>query len=123
MVVFVCGELSMLWDSHLLSPHFIIFSDASVSWGYGAVWLSQWFLLQWPACFKPLSIAVKEFVPVVLAATNFGHQWNSHMIQFSVDNMSVVHVLNSNYSRDHHLMHMIRVLVFLAAYVNFLVTC
>jgi len=33
--------------------------------------------------------------------------------------MSVVHVLNSTYSRDPHLMHLIRILVFLAACFDF----
>jgi len=111
--------ISMLWDSHNLNPEFIMFSDASGSWGCGAFWDSLWFHLEWPVNFKPLSIAVKEFVPVVLAAALFGRHWHGHLIQFSVDNMSVVHVLNSTYSKDPHLMHMIRVLVFLAAYFNF----
>ena len=55
----------------------------------------------------------------MLAAAIFGLQWQGHLIPFSVDKMSVVHVVNSTYSKDPHLMHMIRVLVFLAAYFNF----
>jgi len=108
--------ISMLWDSHLLSPQFIMFSDASGYWGCGAVWMTQWFHLKWPAQFQALSIVVKEFIPVVLAAAIFGRQWQGHLIQFSVDNMLVVHILNSTYSKDPHLMHMIQVLVFLAAH-------
>ena len=111
--------ISMLWDSHILSPEFITFSYASGSWGCGAFWEYQWFHLKWPVNFQLLSIAIKEFIPVVLAAAIFGRQWQGHLIQFSVDNMSVVHVLNSTYSKDPHLMHMVRVLVFLAAHFNF----
>jgi len=48
---------------------------------------------------------------VVLAVVIFGHQWQGHLIQFSVDNMSLVHVLNSIYSKDAHLMHMMVFLV------------
>jgi len=36
-----------------------------------------------------------------------------------VDNISVVQVLNSTYSKDPHLMHLIRMLVFLAAHFDF----
>ena len=33
--------------------------------------------------------------------------------------MAVVHVLNATYSKDPHLMHVIRILVFIAAHANF----
>ena len=36
-----------------------------------------------------------------------------------VDNMAVVHVLNATYCKYLHLMHLIRILVFLAAHFNF----
>ena len=59
-----------------------------------------------PSGPRTLSIAVKELVPVIIAATLFGSQWSlGHLIQLSVDNMSVVHILNSTYSRDPHLLH------------------
>ena len=96
----------MLWDCFSLQPVFSLFSDTSGSLGCGAFWGSQWFHLQWLAHFQPLSIAVKELVPVIIAAVLFGFQWRGHLIQFSMDNMNVVHVLNSTYSKDPHLMHM-----------------
>ena len=33
--------------------------------------------------------------------------------------MAVIHVLNSTYSKDDHIMHLIRILVFLAAHFDF----
>ena len=36
-----------------------------------------------------------------------------------VDKMSVVHVFNSTYSKDLHLMHLIHILVFMAAHFDF----
>jgi len=59
--------------SHIINPDFIMFSDASVSWGCGAFWDGQWFHLEWLVNFKLLSITVKEFVPIFLAAAIFGH--------------------------------------------------
>ena len=51
----------------------------------------------------------------MVAAALFGNQWQGQLIQFTVDNMAVVHVLNSTYSKDPHVMHLIRILVFIAA--------
>ena len=109
----------MLWDVSFLQPQFTLVSDASGSWGCGAYWGSQWFHLQWPAGLQALSIAVKELIPVVIAAALFGRQWKGHLIKMVVDNMSVVHVLNSTYSKDPHLMHLIHILVFMAAHFDF----
>ena len=55
----------------------------------------------------------------MIAAAVFGGQWRGHLIQFSVDNMAVVHILNSTYSKDGHIMHLIQILVFLAAHFDF----
>ena len=111
--------ISMLWDSSVWSPGFNIFSDASGSWGCGAYWGFQWFHLKWPNHLQSLPIAIKELTPVVIAAAIFGRQWRGHLIQFSVDNMAVVHILNSTYSKDGHIMHLIHILVFLAAHFDF----
>ena len=111
--------ISMLWDSSIQSPEFNIFSDASGSWGCGAFWGCQWFHLRWPDHLQSWSITIKELTPVVIGAALFGPQWRGHLVQFSVDNMAVVHVLNSTYSKDDHIMHLIRILVFLAAHFDF----
>ena len=109
----------MLRDIEQLLPEFTIVSDASGSWGCGAYWDEKWFKLQWPAQFLSLNIAIKELIPVVIAAVLFGSQWQGQLIQFTVDNMAVVHILNATYSKDPHLMHLIRTLVFIAAHGNF----
>ena len=111
--------ISMLWDSSIQSPEFNIFSDASGSWGCGAFWGCQWFHLRWLDHLQSRSITIKELTPVVIGAALFGPQWRGHLVQFSVDNMAVVHVLNSTYSKDDHIMHLIRILVFLAAHFDF----
>ena len=102
--------ISMPWDSSVCSPAFNIFTDASGSWGCGAYWSFQWFHLKWPNHLQSLLIAIKELTPVVIAAAIFGRQWRGHLIQFSVDNMAVVHILNSTYSKDGHIMHLIHIL-------------
>ena len=103
--------ISILWDSSTVLPEFNIFSDTSGSWGCGALWGFQWFYFKWPDQFCSFSIAVKELIPVVVTAAVFGPKWKGRLIQFSVDNLAVVHILNSTYSKDAHLMHLIRILV------------
>ena len=104
--------VSMFWDTSILQPQFILFSDASGCWGCGACWGNQWFHLRWPVNNQILSIAVKELIPVITAAALVGHQWRGHLIQLLVHNMSV---FNSTYCRGPHLMH----LVFLAVHFDF----
>ena len=111
--------ISMLWDIHKHSPDTSVFSDASGSWGCGALWQLNWFNLPWSARLQDCSIAVKELIPVVIAAAIYGSRWKGKIIQFVVDNMAVVEVLNRSYCSDNHLMHLIRLLVFLASYHSF----
>jgi len=58
-------------------------------------------------------------IPVVTAAALFGCHWSGKIVEFEADNEAVVGVLNATFSNDLHLMHLIWVLVFLAATFNF----
>lgn len=111
--------LSLLWSVGIHSPDITVFSDASGSWGCGAFYSSHWFHMQWPPHAQEFSIAVKELFPVVIAAALYGKLWSGCLVQFTVDNAAVVQVLQATYSRESHLMHLIRVLVFLASHFNF----
>ena len=64
-------------------------------------------------------IAVKELFPVVIATAIYGNQWSGKLVQFKVDNLAVVQVLQATYSQEPHLMHLVRLLVFFAAHFNF----
>ena len=111
--------LSLLWNSSRHNPDVIVFSDASGSWGCGAFSLPNWFHLQWSHNMQIFPIAVKELFPVVIAAAIYGNQWSGKLVQFKVDNIAVVQVIQATYSREPHLMHLIRILVFFAAHFNF----
>ena len=43
-------------------------TDASGSWGFGAIWQTHWFKAQWPDNWIPLNIATKELLPIALAS-------------------------------------------------------
>jgi len=109
----------MLWDLKRYSVDITVHLDASGSWGCGALWNSNWFNFQWPDHFKEWSIAVKELFPVVIASALYGSQWREEVVNFVVDNLAVVQVLKNMYSSSNHLMHLVRLLVFLESYHNF----
>ena len=103
-------------------PDFQVSSDAAGSLGYGAIVNSQWFCGAWSADQSPLSIAYKELFPIVVAAAVWGQQWVSRRVEFLCDNESVVAILKSGTSRDHHLMVLLRHLSLLAVRHSFAFT-
>jgi len=67
----------------------------------------------------PLSIAYKRLFLVVLAAHVWGPRWSCRRILFHVDNKAVVHILNSQTSKDPKIMHLLRSLLKVAACLTF----
>ncbi|XP_011404799.1 PREDICTED: uncharacterized protein LOC100639764 [Amphimedon queenslandica] len=96
-----------------------VFSDASGSWGGGAFCFPQWFAFKWPLALESTSIQVKELIPVVMAAALFGSSWKGKLVVSSVNNEAVAYILNKTHSKESHLMHLIRLLVFYAAHFDF----
>ena len=94
-------------------------TDASGSWGCGAVWASHWFCWAWSAPWAPLPIAPKELLPVVLAAAVWGESWSGASLLLECDNTVVVAAVRSGSSRDAALMPLLRTLQFFAAHFGF----
>ena len=64
-------------------PSVHVFSDASGSFGCGAVVPNgAWFNHMWPSCWSVKDIAVKELLPIVLAAAMWGPRWAGRHILF-----------------------------------------
>lgn len=96
-----------------------VFSDASGSWGCGAYSGSQWFQLAWSSSAAKYQIAVKELLPVVLAAAVWGKDWKGLDVTCHSDNQAVVAVIRSRTSKDPDLMHLLRSLSFIEARYEF----
>ena len=111
--------ISMLHNPREDEADIIVQSDASGNWGAGAIWPPFWFSFEWPRQLSSSSIQVKELLPVVAAAALYGKYWMGKLVVFSVDNQAVVSIINSNHSREAHLMHLVRLLVFYACHYNF----
>ena len=105
-----------------LPPHLPMLhmaSDASGSWGCGAWHGREWFQLRWDARSAPLSIMLKELLPIVLACAVWGPAWGSHGVVVHCDNQAVLACLHSRTSHDKHIMHMLRTLAFVEAIHSF----
>jgi len=70
----------MLWDTGAKMVDFTVTSDASSSWGGGAFSKRTWFHFQWWDRLRPLCIATKEMIPIVVVAAIFGREWSSKII-------------------------------------------
>ena len=57
---------SMIIQAKKYNPDLVMTSDASGSWGCGAFFGKQWFMLQWPAGMESTHITTKELIPIVI---------------------------------------------------------
>ena len=94
-------------------------SDASGSFGCGALSGSEWFQIKWPQSWTSIAITAKELVPIVVAAAIWDGHWSQTRICVHCDNMAVVDLLKSLTSRDTLIMQLLRCLAFYAAYYRF----
>ena len=68
-----------------------------------------------PMAPRPVSIAPKELVPIVLAVAMWGPQWGSSKICGHCDNMAVVYAVNKKSARDPAISSLLRLLCLLCA--------
>ncbi len=94
-----------------------IVSDASGSWGCGAVCGQDWFQLKWQGLgqAQQYHITAKELLPVVVATAIWGQDWQGQTVKAWCDNTAVVAIVNSGSSKDPEAMHLRRCLAFLEA--------
>ena len=99
-------------------------TDASGQFGCGALepHSQEWIQLQWPHTYarewvrlKEESIALKELLPIVLACAVWGEGWKNRAVTVHCDNLGVVALVNSGYSRVPQIMHLLRCLFFIRA--------
>lgn len=97
------------------SPTWHVFTDASGRVGCGALWLDQWIQYKWQDNYAGQAISQKELLAVVLACAVWGKEWEDQVILIHCDNEAAVQVVNSGYSKDPQMMHLLRCLFFLKA--------
>ena len=107
--------LSLLSSLQNISPDFIIYTDASGSWGCGACFGRQWLQWQWSPQWSPIPIMTKELVPIVLSCAVWGPQIARHTVLFRCDNSSVVAAVRKGSAKEANVMHLLRCLWFFTA--------
>ena len=94
------------------TPRLSLHTDTSGNWGCAGIWGTKWFQWKWGNQAEQWHIAPKELLPIVLAGLLWGKEWSGTMVQCHCDNMAVVEVVNSGYSKDKDMMHLLRCLFF-----------
>ena len=107
--------VSLLYRETRAAPDHHVFTDASGHYGCGAVWNEQWLVYAWDQEFVEESIAPKELLPIVMACAIWGREWQQLVVCIHCDNMAVVDVVNSGYSKHPQVQHLLRCLFFITA--------
>ena len=93
-------------------PEITFSSDASGSWGCGAMWNERWIQMEWNGSWDQQCIAAKELLPIALACAIWGAQWQHRQVLVWCDNMAVVSIMASQTSKDPLIMHLLRCMHF-----------
>ena len=99
-----------------------IFTNASGSWGFKAVFVSHWFQLPWSSEWSTITIMAKEFVPIVVSCVVWGPLLQHKNTEFHCDNQGPVAAINKGSSKDKIVMHLIRCLWFFTAVFDIHIT-
>ena len=78
-----------------------------------------WFQVKWPEDWLTVHITAKQLVPVVITTALWGHRWRRSHICFCSDNMATEDLLKKRTSKQSLIMHLLRCLVFYAAFFRF----
>ena len=102
-------------------PSHHVYSDASGSFGCGAFLPGSqvWFQLCWPDAWMATSIAAKELLPIVVAASLWGSSWEGKHVCFHCDNEAVVTIIRKRCAKDKLLTDLLRCLFFYASVFHF----
>ena len=85
------------------SPALNLFTDAAPPVGFGGFFNGQWFASVWPeellsTPVNPLSTALLELYPIIIACILWNKLWARKQIMFFCDNESTVNIINKRRS-------------------------
>ena len=103
---------SFFLDFHWLSStHLHLYTDASGSLGYGAVFGRKWLYGPWPANWTSKNIIVLEMFPIVISMILWAAELADKCITFHTDNQALSEVINKKSTKDKELLVLLRALV------------
>lgn len=114
------GRSFFLNDAWLNSSTLNLYTDASGSLGYGAIFGNFWCYGSWPDDWKSFNITILEFYPIVISVLLWGDLMRKQRIIFFTDNPALVDIINKLTSRDTTIMVLVRKLVLTCLQYNIL---
>ena len=103
---------SFFLDFHWLSStHLHLYTDASGSLGYGAVFGRKWLYGPWPANWTSKNIIVLKMFPIVISMILWAAELADKFIIFHTDNQALSEVINKKSTKDTELLVLLRALV------------
>jgi len=105
------GTCFFLDEIYLASEKLKLFTYASGSIGFGAVFETSWFNETWNIEWQMENITLKEFYPIVLLLEVWGERMANKCICFHCDNEAHVYVLNKQTSKEPKVMFLLRKLI------------
>ena len=112
--------VSLLRSARLNAPDVDVWSNASGSWGCGALWEGRWFQVEWGVLpISYASIAPKELFPIITTCLLWGQLWHGKSVHFHCDNAAVFSVINLQSAKEPLLSHQLRCLFYISASYNF----
>ena len=100
------------------SIDFRIQTDASGTWGCGAIWGNHWLQWPWPEEWKTVNIMAKELVPIVVSCAVWGQYMTKGRVLFQCDNMSLVTAIQKGNAKESVVMHLLRSFWFFVAFYD-----
>ena len=96
-----------------------LYSDGAQSKGFACMYQQFWACGAFSVQVKEFHVNILELYPIILAVYLFGKHWQNKNILFMCDNLSIVHCINKQTSKDKTIMHMLRIIVLQALKHNF----
>ena len=89
--------LDFVW---LSSDMIHLYTDASGSLGYGAVFGRNWLYGAWPKRWSSLNIVILEMFPIVISVEIWANRLANKCVTFHTDNQALVEVINKKTTED-----------------------
>ena len=113
----------MEFDTNLTALELFFYTDASSTKGCGGVFNDEWFIMEWEddifehPNYYP-SINYLELYALTIGILNWACKFRNQFVTIFCDNMSVIHMVNSNTSKCAYCMDLIRIIVLHSMIMN-----
>ena len=111
---------SIIPDAFTITSHDLkLFTDASKTIGFGALYRKSWIQGRWDGRTSSLSIDFKELFAILAAVVTWGAQWEGKRIVFITDNLPITQIWQQGTSKSKPIMFLVRRLFLTAAQIGF----